>query len=32
MMCWAAAMLAMIIYWLLHRYLKAKDPEIADAS
>ena len=21
MMCWAAAMLAMVIYWLLHRYL-----------
>ena len=32
MMCWAAAMLAMIIYWLLHRYLKASDPEMADAS
>ncbi len=32
MMCWAAAMLAMVIYWLLHRYLKATDPELADAS
>ncbi len=32
MMCWAAAMLAMIIYWLLHRYLRATDPEMADAS
>jgi predicted MFS family arabinose efflux permease len=32
MMCWAAAMLAMIIYWLLHRYLKTSDPEMADAS
>ena len=32
MMCWAAAMLAMIIYWLLHRYLRASDPEMADAS
>ncbi|MDC3239878.1 MFS transporter [Gammaproteobacteria bacterium] len=32
MMCWGAAMLAMIIYWLLHRYLRASDPEMADAS
>ena len=32
MMCWSAAMLAMVIYWLLHRYLKATDPELADAS
>tara|TARA_B100001121_G_scaffold100561_1_gene89122 strand:+ start:512 stop:1720 length:1209 start_codon:yes stop_codon:yes gene_type:complete len=31
-MCWAAAMLAMVIYWLLHRYLRATDPELADAS
>jgi len=32
MMCWGAAMMAMIIYWLLHRYLRASDPEMADAS
>ena len=32
MMCWAAAMMAMVIYWLLHRYLRATDPELADAS
>ena len=32
MMCWASAMLAMVIYWLLHRYLRATDPELADAS
>ena len=32
MMCWSAAMLAMVIYWLLHRYLKANDPELADAT
>ena len=32
MMCWAAAMLAMVIYWLLHRYLRATDPKLADAS
>jgi len=32
MMCWAAAMLAMVIYWLLHRYLRSTDPELADAS
>ena len=32
MMCWAAAMLAMVIYWLLHRYLRATHPELADAS
>tara|TARA_Y100001970_G_scaffold58172_1_gene73726 strand:+ start:340 stop:1548 length:1209 start_codon:yes stop_codon:yes gene_type:complete len=32
MMCWAAAMLAMVIYWLLHRYLRITDPELADAS
>ncbi len=31
MMCWAAAMLAMVIYWLLHRYLRATQPELADA-
>jgi predicted MFS family arabinose efflux permease len=32
MMCWAAAMMAMVIYWLLHRYLRATDPKLADAS
>ena len=32
MMCRAAAMLAMVIYWLLHRYLRATQPELADAS
>ena len=32
MMCWAAAMRAMVIYWLLHRYLRATQPELADAS
>ena len=32
MMCWAAAMLAMVIYCLLHRYLRVTDPELADAS
>ena len=32
MMCWAAAMLAMVIYWLLHRYLRATKPELADAT
>ena len=32
MMCWAAAMLAMVIYWLLHRFLRATQPELADAS
>ena len=32
MMCWAAAMMAMVIYLLLHRYLRASDPEMADAS
>jgi len=32
MMCWAAAMLAMVIYWFLHRYLRAAKPELADAS
>ena len=32
MMCCAAAMLAMVIYWLLHRYLRATQPELADAS
>ena len=32
MMCWAAAMLAMVIYWLLHRYPRATQPELADAS
>jgi len=32
MMCWTAAMLAMVIYWLLHRYLRSTDPELADAS
>ncbi len=32
MMCWAAAMLAMVIYWLLHRYLRAAKPELADAT
>jgi predicted MFS family arabinose efflux permease len=32
MMCWAAAMMAMVIYWLLHRYLRATDPKLANAS
>ncbi len=32
MMCWAAAILAMLIYLLLHRYLRATQPELADAS
>ena len=31
-MCWSAAMLAMIIYWLLYRFLRAKNSELADAS
>ena len=28
MMCWAAAMLAMVIYWLLHRYLESNSARI----
>jgi MFS family permease len=31
-MCWSAAMLAMIIYWLLYRFLRATNSELADAS
>ena len=31
-MCWSAAMLAMIIYWILYRYLRNKYPNIAEAS
>jgi len=31
-MCWCAAMLAMIIYWILYRYLRNKYPDIAEAS
>ena len=31
-MCWCAAMTAMLIYWILHRYLRAKYPSVADAS
>ena len=31
-MCWAAAMSAMLIYWLLYRYLRTRYPSIADAS
>ena len=31
-MCWTAAMSAMLIYWLLYRYLRTRYPSIADAS
>ena len=31
-MCWTAAMSAMLIYWLLYRYLRTRYPNIADAS
>lgn len=31
-MCWCAAMAAMLIYWLLYRYLRNRYPSIADAS
>ena len=31
-MCWGAAMSAMLIYWLLYRYLRTRYPSIADAS
>ena len=31
-MCWGAAMSAMLIYWLLYRYLRTRYPNIADAS
>ena len=31
-MCWSAAMLAMLIYWILSRYLRNRYPSIADAS
>ena len=31
-MCWCAAMMAMLIYWLLYRYLRKQHPSIADAS
>ncbi len=31
-MCWSAAMLAMLIYWILYRYLRNRYPSIADAS
>ncbi len=31
-MCWTAAMSAMLIYWLLYRYLITRYPSIADAS
>ena len=31
-MCWSAAMLAMLIYWILYRYLRTRYPSIADAS
>jgi len=31
-MCWSAAMLAMLIYWILYRYLRNKYPDIAEAS
>ena len=31
-MCWSAAMLAMLIYWILYRYLRNIYPSIADAS
>jgi len=31
-MCWCAAMSAMIIYWILYRHLRKKYPLIADAT
>ena len=31
-MCWTAALSAMLIYWLLYRYLRTRYPRIADAS
>ena len=31
-MCWSAAMLAMLIYWILYRYLRDRHPTIADAT
>ena len=31
-MCWSAAMLAMLIYWILYRYLRDRYPTIADAT
>jgi MFS family permease len=31
-MCWCAAMMAMLIYWILYRYLRKQHPSIADAS
>ena len=31
-MCWSAAMSAMLIYWILYRYLRTRYPSIADAS
>ena len=31
-MCWSAAMLAMLIYWILYRYLRNRYPTIADAA
>ena len=31
-MCWSAAMLAMLIYWILYRYLRNRYPTIADAT
>ena len=31
-MCWCAAMMAMLIYWLLYIYLRKQHPSIADAS
>jgi len=31
-MCWTAAMSAMLIYWILYRYLRTRYPSIADAS
>ena len=30
--CWSAAMLAMLIYWILYRYLRNRYPTIADAT
>ena len=31
-MCWSAAMLAMLIYWILYRHLRNRYPTIADAT
>ena len=31
-MCWCTAMMAMLIYWILYRYLRKQHPSIADAS